>query len=211
MCVTLNLMKHTHSLFCCAGSAPSFGFVSLKRSFVSCLVVSIHSWAFSGRNSTAEILNAQRGKISIACFSEHLVLFGSSSWRPWQSGAGRSSPGPPRPPDPWRCSSSLVRSHKKHLNAVAERQRHSGRPDMRVCVWQVCMPYVYMNTYKHIYLLLTIWAVSSAAYLTPRIDRQRRGGKLKAVCYLKQSTWELHCNYEHLHNIIFLNIWEKVI
>lgn len=55
-----------------------------------------------------------------------------------------------------------MRSHKRNLNAVAERQRHSGRPNIRISTRPGPVDHVfYMRTYKHIH----IGTVSSAAHL----------------------------------------------
>lgn len=167
--------KYNNLVILCSVKASKFSFVFLLLRlvfffFFFCLIVSIHS-----RASGTPVL-------STACLSGRWVLSGSSSWTPWQSGEGRSSPCRPRPPGPWRRSSSLVRSHKKNLNAVAERQRHSGRPDIRISTRQVCIPHVYTPAaYKHVmfHWLLGQWVLPLTSHFGGRALPTERDGTAK--------------------------------
>lgn len=127
-------------------------------------------------------------QLSTACFSGRWAPSGSWSWTPWQSAAARSSPGRPRPPGPWRRSSSLAGSHRKHLNAVAERQRHSGEAGRQNLVGissrtllLLCMQPAACKTLDRVAA-----AVSSASHLS--VPWCREGGKLRAAGRRTQST-----------------------
>lgn len=139
-------------------------------------------------------------QLSNACFSAHWAPSGSWSWTPWQSAAARSSLGRPRPPGPWRRSSSLAGSHRKHLNAVAERQRHSGEAGRQTLSrissrtrWFACF-----RLHANLTPRRWVWPLTSQAF-------HDEGGQLRAAGHRTQSTQVQHdwLEYRYCNTLIY--------